>query len=108
MPEKTFSTSSKHHAILRREPCISELFHVTQTSATASFEALWEAESVFTTVRKKFAVHLHDEEQFLFPVGVSLANGETPDACEDLKARLEEMESEYIHPAINALLYDIE
>lgn len=108
MQQETFTQASlkelteyivaRHHAFLRRQlPAISDLFQ----PALDSSATVHDAANIFTTVRTKIEVHLRDEEQFLFPIGIYLADGGTPNACElDLKARLEEMECEHDNAGI--------
>lgn len=107
MQKETFSEASlkeltehvvaKHHSFLRRQlPQIAELFQAARKARPELPKTLSEAQTIFSSVRTKIEAHLRDEEQFLFPIGICLSSGGTPDACElDLKTRLEEMEKEH-------------
>lgn len=102
LKELTEYIVAKHHAFLRRQlPAISALFQAIIESSPTAQEELTDAAAIYATVRSKIEAHLRDEEQFLFPIGVCLAEGGTPNACElDLKARLEEMEIEHDNAAL--------
>ncbi|HMW91085.1 MAG TPA: hemerythrin domain-containing protein [Candidatus Obscuribacter sp.] len=97
LKELTEYVVARHHAFLRRQlPAISELFQSAQDNSSTAPATVADAGNIFTTVRTKIETHLRDEEQFLFPNGVSLAEGGVAEVCElDLKGRLEEMEREH-------------
>lgn len=97
LKELTEHIVAKHHSFLRRHlPQITELFQAAKQTRLQLPTTIAEAQTIFLTVRTKIEAHLRDEEQFLFPIGICLSGGGTPDACElDLKARLEEMEKEH-------------